>query len=94
MLLAGQKFPVVEQQVLITLCKVGTAWRMLKNFPLKLFMHPSIFEQPTPFPYILFVCTFPVPINNLPVNFHQMNILVFVNHNTGLKGFSVFMFIF
>jgi len=40
MLVVGQKFLEVEKQVLITLCEVGTAWRMLKNFPLKLFMHP------------------------------------------------------
>jgi len=65
-LLAGQKFPAVEQQVLIILCKVGTAWRMLKNFPLKLFMHPHpslnsqhhflTFSSSAPSPYPSTIC--------------------------------------
>jgi len=36
--LDGQKFLGVDKQVIIIWCKVGTVWRMLKNFLLELLM--------------------------------------------------------
>jgi hypothetical protein len=38
--ITDQKFVEVEKDMIITWSKFGTIWRMLKNFPLKLFACP------------------------------------------------------
>jgi hypothetical protein len=88
--LAGQKFLEVETQVIITLCKVRTAWRMLENYPLELFVRPLCFlsctlvlpsERSTPFPHIPFVGTFTIHFSNPPVKY----MLVFMGVKLGLS---------
>jgi len=38
--MTGKKFVEVEEDMIIILSKVGTIWKMLKNFPLELFACP------------------------------------------------------
>jgi len=98
--LASQKFLEVEKHLIITRYKVGTVCSMLENFPLELFAHPlfylfmHIWTTDT-LPHIPFIhCTFTIYINNLPVNFCQMNIFSIqkLYRQLHFRGTGIFIF--